>query len=134
MAKEYARCESGGCERGSWPGKRRGSSEVTPENKVYRAVSVADPNDCKGTCACFVVAQHVQTEDEGPKVTEEKAYIGNTKEDGDPGLLDEATRLAKHPGKTDKGGKPKDFWQILPACLQVDKKGEPKLALAFELV
>jgi hypothetical protein len=80
-----------------------------------------------------VVAQHVVKDDDGQKITEEKAYPGESTADGEPGLLDEETRSTKHPKASEAGGKATDFWRLTPACLQLDKDKNPKLALGIHL-
>jgi hypothetical protein len=99
---------------------------------VYRS-SPADTDPCKSPCACFVIAQHVVKGAKGLEITEEKAYPGKAKKDGEADLLDEAKRKTDHPRASEPGGKPTDYWQLTAECLEVDKEGSPKFALGLEL-
>jgi len=122
MAEEYARCDDGDCTKGGWPGRRKGSpTDPELKDKVYRCTSETKKK-CEGTCKCFVVAIH----NVDGKVKEEKAYPGAAKDD--EGLLDEETRKSNYPGPNEKGGRQKDHWLLVCACLKVDKEGKPQKA------
>jgi hypothetical protein len=131
MATNYLRCPQSDCklQRKRKPGA---NTQPDPADKKYAAIPDPDPTHCKQPgCDCFVVATHIVTKDK-ETTTDEKIYPGSSKKTDLSDLLDDERQQKEHPALKPDKSNINDYWKISAACLKLDDKGSPQVAMMLE--